>query len=158
IVVFQGRLQNAGNPPGGTGGRVFLTITLPASAFDPMTSGDPLVNPQGAWFIANQWYRQSYFAFSSGFVPQGPNACGGINPPCLTVNNVSSPATKQAILILTGRALNGSTRPSNNPKDYLEGENCNLTAGKDLDVGSSPATCNLTTNDLVYEHRAGAPT
>jgi type II secretory pathway pseudopilin PulG len=158
VVVFLGRLQNAASPPGGTGGRVFLTIAPPTTAFDPITSGDPAVNSTGAWFITNQWYRQTYFAFSSGFVPQGPNGCGGLNPPCLTVNNRPSGANTRAILILTGRALNGSPRPSNNPKDYLEGENCNLTAGNDLDIGSSPTTCNLTTNDRLYEHRAGAPT
>ena len=156
IVVFQGRLQNAAAPPDGTGGTVTMTIDLPANPFDPLTSGDPAVNPTGAWFIANQWYQQAYFAISPGFVPHaGPNACGGLNPPCLTVKNLPSPATKQAILILTGRALNGSTRPSTNPRDYLEGENCNLTAGKDLDPVSPPITCNLTTNDLLYEHRAG---
>ena len=133
-----------------------MTIAPPTVAFDPLTSADATVN-KGAWFIANEWYRQTYYAFSLGVAPQGPKACGGANPPCLTVKNLPSPTTKQAILILTGRSLNGNPRPSNNPRDYLEGENCNLAAGYDLDPLSSPATCNLTTNDLVYEHRAGVP-
>ena len=74
------------------------------------------------------------------------------------MNNLAAPNNKEAILVLAGRALNGSTRPSANPKDYLEGENCNLTAGKDLDVASSPSTCHLPSTDYVYEHRAGVPT
>jgi hypothetical protein len=92
-------------------------------------------------------------------VPNGGGDCGA-TPPCLSVNNLPGPNNKQAILVFAGRTLDGQTRPpsgSANPKDYLEGANCNLLAGKDLDIGSVPATCNLTAagTDYVYEHRSG---
>jgi len=123
------------------------TITFPLPAppgyLPRLTNASP-TNPNITWFIANQWYRQTYYAVSPGFAPGGvppgnPPAC---NPPpsCLTVNNLPAPTNnKQAILVFAGRALNGSIRPSANLADYLEGEN------------STPA-------DFIYEHRAGTAT
>ena len=143
LVVFTGRLQNPANPPSGTGGRV--TITVPVS-FHPITNS---TDPNSGWFIANQWYRQTYFAVSPGYVPGGGNSCGPLPPapPCLRVNNLpSSYATsndKQAILVFAGRALNGTPRPSGLFANYLE--NANLSAAQ----GTTP---------YVYEHRAGVPT
>jgi hypothetical protein len=146
VLTYIGRLQNADQTMGG----VAITIPLPAPAYLPITSGDPGVNPSGAWFISNQWYRQTYYAVSPGFVPGGvplgnPAACSSppATPPpplCLTVNNLPAPTNnKQAILVFAGRALNGSPRPSGIPANYLEGQN------------ATPA-------DLIFEHRAGVPT
>jgi hypothetical protein len=99
------------------------------------TSGGT-VSSTAAWFISNEWYRQTYYAASIGYLPGGAGGC----TPCLTVNNIASPNNnKRAILILAGRALNGSTRPSASLSDYLEGEN------------ATPA-------DFIYEHRQGSPT
>jgi hypothetical protein len=141
-VVFTGRLQNNGPPPGGTGGKVTITITL---------KYEPFTNPSDAtvgWFVANEWHRQTYYAVSQGFLPGGGGACNAPAPfPCLTVNNLRPSYTppnnnKQAIVLLTGRSLNGNPRPSTNLPDYFE--SANLTAA------------NGTT--LVYENRSGNPT
>ncbi len=140
LVRFRGRLQNAGSPSGGTGGTVFITVSVPG--YMPITnSADPTVG----WFITNQWYRQTFFAVSPGFAPGGGGACSLLPaapppPSCLMVNNLPSPTNnKRAILVFAGRALNGSARPSGTLSDYLEGQN------------STPA-------DFIYEHRAGNPT
>jgi hypothetical protein len=140
VVTYTGRLQNARD----TIGRVTITVPLPAPSYLPrLTNASP--NPNITWFTSNQWYRQSYYAVSSGFVPGGGGSCSqppATPPPplCLTVNNLASPTNnKRAILVFAGRALNGSTRPSANLPDYLEGQN------------STPA-------DLIFEHRAGVPT
>jgi len=140
VLTYTGRLQNEGT----TGNRVTITVPLPAPpSYLPIISGDPAVNPTGAWFILNQWYRQTYYAISPGYAPGGVGACNPPVPtalPCLTVNNLASPTNnKKAILVFAGRPLNSSTRPSANPADYLEGQN------------STPA-------DLIFEHRSGVPT
>ena len=140
VLTYTGRLQNAQD----TGNRVTITVPLPAPpSYLPIISGNPAVNPTGAWFILNQWYRQTYYAISPGYAPGGVGACNPPVPtalPCLTVNNLATPTNnKKAILVFAGRSLNSSTRPSANPADYLEGQN------------STPA-------DLIFEHRSGVPT
>jgi type II secretory pathway pseudopilin PulG len=143
VIVYTGRLQNSAS----MGGGVTITIPLPTPKYLPIVSGNPAVNPNGAWFISNQWYRQAYYAVSQGYVSGGvpvgnPATCSPLpaTPSCLTVNNLPAPKNnKSAILVLTGRALGSQTRPSGNPADYLEGQN------------STPA-------DLIFEHRAGTAT
>ena len=158
VLTYTGRLQNAADMHH----QAKITVPLPAPGYLPRLTNPSSTNPNIAWFLSNQWYRQTFFAVSPDYLPGGGANCVS-NPPCLTVKNLSAPLTNgQAILILAGRSLNGTARPSANPKDYLEGENCNLTVGKDLDVG--PSTCTFWTtsspkpNDNVYEHRAGVPT
>jgi hypothetical protein len=158
VLTYTGRLQNASD----MNHQAKITVPLPAPGYLPRLTNPISTNPNIAWFLSNQWYRQTFFAVSPDYLPGGGGDCIS-NPPCLTVKNLSAPVTNgQAILILAGRSLNGTARPSANPKDYLEGENCNLTVGKDLDVG--PSTCTFWTtsspkpNDNVYEHRAGVPT
>src|SRR5206468_3347793 len=140
VLTYIGRLQNAQD----TTQRVFITVPLSTPNYLPITSIDPAVNPSGSWFISNQWYRQVYYAVSPGYVSGGvvpvgtPAAC---NPPpsCLTVNNLVAPTNdKRAIIVLTGRALDGQDRIGSpgNLLNYLEGQN------------STPA-------DLIFEHRAG---
>jgi len=137
-LTYIGRLQ----PAASNGRQVTITVLLPSPATNylPIISSDPGTNPNGAWFIANQWYRQTYYAVSDGWVPSGVGACNpppGAAPLCLTVNNLSAPINnKRAILVFAGRALDGHTHPTGNPADYLEGEN------------STPA-------DLIFEHRSG---
>ena len=133
-VIYTGRLRNAAS----TGNRVFITVPVP---YNPITDS---LDATAGWFIANQWYRQTYYAVSPGHVLGGSPACP--LPPtsptssCLTVNNLPAPSNNnQAILVFAGRALNGSTRPSGTLTDYLEGQN------------ATPA-------DLTFEHRAGVPT
>ncbi|HKC54217.1 MAG TPA: hypothetical protein VKC33_06210 [Burkholderiales bacterium] len=140
-LTYTGRLQNFVDMHG----QATITFSLPAPpGYLPRLTNPSTTNPNIAWFISNQWYRQTYYAVSPGFAPGGvppgnPPAC---NPPpsCLTVNNLPAPTNnKQAILVFAGRALNGSIRPSANLADYLEGQN------------STPA-------DFIYEHRAGTAT
>ena len=141
VVTYTGRLQNADT----TSNRVTITIPLPVPSYLPRLTNPSSTNPNIAWFLSNQWYRQTYYAMSLGYAPGGAGDCSqppATPPPplCLTVNNLPSPTNnKQAILVFSGRALNGSIRPSANLADYLEGEN------------STPG-------DLIFEHRAGTPT
>ena len=68
VLTYTGRLQNAQD----TGNRVTITVPLPAPpSYLPIISGNPAVNPTGAWFILNQWYRQTYYAISPGYAPGG---------------------------------------------------------------------------------------
>jgi len=139
LVRFQGRLRNAQDM------NRQATITVPSIT-------RYLPNPAGAWFVSNQWYRQTYYAVSLGYLQGGGGSCSALPaipppPSCLTVNNLPPSFTqwkdKRAILVFAGRALNGSSRPSGTLANYLEG--ANLTAAN----GTTP---------FVYEHRAGVPT
>jgi len=148
-LTYIGRLQ----PAASNGRQVTITVLLPSPATNylPIISSDPGTNPNGAWFIANQWYKQTYYAVSPGYAPGGvplnsPATCSPLpaTPACLRVNNLPAPFNnKGVILVLAGRALNGSSRPSGTLANYLEG--ANLSAATD-------------TTPYVYEHRAGAPT
>jgi ubiquitin-activating enzyme E1-like protein len=117
-----------------------LVVTIPDVA---PNSAIRFPDANVGWFIGNEWYRQTFYALAPDFVPGGNINCTA-NPPCLTVNNLppeyAAPAKKEAILILAGRALNGTPRPSASLNDYLEGKNQN---------GATTA---------VYEHRSGVPT
>lgn len=138
VVTYTGRLR----PADSVGYRVTITVPIPAANYLPGLTGANM-----AWFISNQWYRQTYYAVSPGWVPGAGGACNPLpgTPSCLKVNNLPpSYATandKRAILVLAGRALSG-TRPSSSFADYLEG--ANLTAA--------------TGTTFTYEHRAGTPT
>jgi len=119
-----------------------VRITIPDVTMSPLTSAS---DPAAGWFIANEWYRQTYYAVSPGYLPGGGGACTPLPgaPSCLTVSNLSpvtypTPDDKRAILVFAGRAL-ANTRPSANLSDYLESQN------------STPA-------DFIFEHRQGSPT
>lgn len=153
LITFQGRLQNQADPTTGTGGRVRIRISVPSS-YDVITSVDRVANPDTAWFIANEWFRQTYYAVSAGYLPGGGNSCTNLpSPPppalsatppfyCLKVNNLrpsyASSNDKHAILMLAGRGLTANTRPTASVTDYFENAN-----------GTSP---------FVYENRVGLPT
>lgn len=130
IVTVSGRLDTVSN----NDKRVTIFVTPPT--YHAITSS---TDPNSGWFIANQWYRQTYFAVAAGYLPGGT---GCTAPNCITVNNLPpgyAPAdNKRAILVLSGRALNGAIRPTILPVDYFEAEN------------ATPA-------DRKYEHRVGPP-
>jgi len=146
-TIIRGTLTNAGvgtvifeGTYVGTSGQSFR-IVIPDVTVSPLTGS---VDPNAGWFIANEWYRQTYYVVSPGYLPGSGASCNPLpsTPSCLTVNNMpayyASPNTnKQAILIFAGRTLNGTVRPSSNFANYLEGEN------------STPG-------DFIHEHRAGA--
>lgn len=145
LVTFYGVLQNPDPPATGTGGQVTITVALPKY--------QPLTDASSNWFAENQWFRQTYYAVSLGFLPDAvpPNSCSTtLAPLCLTVNNLRPSYTstnknnKQAIIILSGSQLNGNSRPSSNTPDYFEGAN--------LVASSSPWT------SITFENRLGNPT
>lgn len=144
-------------PPGTTYGAVATTnavgqgiveygVTTPASAGTiTLRIGPPVVSSALAaattgplqWFFANNWHRLTYYRISAG-VAAGMPGCGGLNPPCLTVNGpgtASAPA--RAALVLAGRALpsQNAARSTLVPPapldaayfgDFFEGENNEL--------------------------------
>ena len=87
------------------------------------------------WFARNEWFRQTYFAVATGYTAGTlpPSCTTGTN--CLSVANLPNPPytpnAQRAILILGGRSLNGSNRPSTAPTlvqmlaDYFEFGNVN---------------------------------
>jgi len=134
-LTYTGRLQNAND----MNNAATITTTLPAPpGLLPRLTNPTGTNPNIVWYLANQWYRQTYYAVAAGLVPNGSGSC--TPPNCLTVNKIAgTTSNKQAILILTGGALDGQTRPSATIANYLEGQN------------ATPA-------DSIFEHRAGGPT
>lgn len=82
-----------------------------------------------SWLTTNKWYQDAYYALSPGYALNGTGACGGVGPQCVTVNNTVAPNNdKQAVVVMTGRAL-ATASPAQNPRpsvalaDYLEGAN-----------------------------------
>jgi hypothetical protein len=75
------------------------------------------------WFVRNEWYRLLYYAtVQKRTAGQLPSALGCTAPAnCLTVTtNTTAVTNRSAILILAGRSINGSARPSSVLADYLE--------------------------------------
>jgi len=77
------------------------------------------------WFLRNKWHQVTYYAVAQNYSPSGAPATSCTNSTtCLTVTN--PPATggtagaQRAIAIMTGRSINGNTRPSATLADYLE--------------------------------------
>ena len=142
-IVFEGRLVNANSMANRA------TITVPAPSYHPISDS---ADTTSGWFIANQWYRQVFYAVSeNGGVPGCNPRLSPPTPPtspsCLRVNNLppsyATPDDKRAILVFAGRELNGLTPRPANLANYLE--SANLTAAN----GTTP---------FVYEHRTGVPT
>src|SRR5207248_9293720 len=79
-------------------------------------------DPDTGWFMRNEWYRGLYYAAAQtttpAALPTAPACTPGTN--CVTVSNLAPADNKRAILILTGRSINGSARPSGTLADYLE--------------------------------------
>jgi hypothetical protein len=156
-VTVIGILQNNVEPPpisDGTGGVATITITLKTATFT--NPNDPNVG----WFAANQWYRQTYYAVSPGFVPGAGAGCVALPTPppvppflpptnyCFQVNNPQPTTTtpynnKQAVVIFAGRSLSNALRPNSNLPDYLEPANYNTA---------------INPNAFIFENRSGSPT
>ena len=116
-----------------------IRLRVPIPPYSTLTSS---TDPDTGWMLKNEWQKQVYYAVASDYLPGGSGSCTA-GSTCLTVNNLPSaeyPTTndKIAILILMGRSLNGSSRPSATLSDYLEGQNAS-------------------TGDGVFEHRVGVP-
>jgi hypothetical protein len=105
----------------------FLRITLDIGILADHALIDPGDSAIG-WFVRNEWYRLAYYAVASGHtatVLPAARSCttGGT---CLSVANGDPARTitpvggQRALLILAGRSINGSTRPSAAIGDYFE--------------------------------------
>jgi hypothetical protein len=96
---------------------ISMPITLLAD-HPVLDSTDPVTG----WFMRNEWYRVLYYAAAQtttpAALPIAPACTPGTN--CVTVSNLTPANNKRAILILTGRSINGTARPSANLADYLE--------------------------------------
>jgi len=82
-------------------------------------------DPTTGWFVRNEWYRLLYYAIAQTYAAGGTLSCttGGT---CLSVANgdprrpITPVGGQRAILILAGRSINGSARPSATLGNYLE--------------------------------------
>jgi hypothetical protein len=97
------------------------TISMPIT----LLADHPVLNstdPVTGWFMRNEWYRVLYYAAAQATtpaaLPAAPACVPGTN--CVTVSNLTPANNKRAILILTGRSINGTPRPSGTLANYLE--------------------------------------
>jgi hypothetical protein len=98
-----------------------MNISMPIA----LLADNPVLNstdPVTGWFMRNEWYRVLYYAAAQATtpaaLPTAPACTPGTN--CVTVSNLTPANNKRAILILTGRSINGTARPSGTLADYLE--------------------------------------
>ncbi len=97
-----------------------VTITFPLYSAQSRFLLPPN-NVDTAWFFANEWYRNTYYAAVPQRLPGGVGNCTpGTN--CLTVLPVAN-NDKQVVLVLSGRGISGIARPTAILADYFEGEN-----------------------------------
>lgn len=75
------------------------------------------------WFARNEWFRLTHYAVSvKNTASNLPNSCAGAN--CLRIDFPASTQNDiRALLVLAGRSINGTARPSAAPADYLEFDN-----------------------------------
>jgi hypothetical protein len=111
-----------------------ITIDIAALIDHPILSA---ADPTTGWFVRNGWFRLLYYAPAVGHTASGgalPTPSCVTGPPpvavppatnCLTVANVAPTGAQRAILILAGRSINGSARPSGTLANYLEYGNAN---------------------------------
>jgi hypothetical protein len=88
---------------------------------------DPSDSTTG-WFVRNEWYRLAYYAVASGHtanVLPAARSCVTGNT-CLSVGSfdptrpITPAGGQRALLILAGRSINASARPSATLANYLE--------------------------------------
>jgi hypothetical protein len=98
-----------------------------------------------SWLITNRWYQNAYYAVAPPFAIDGNQICGS----CITVANTAVPADKEAVVVMTGRALPlagpaQNTRPVVAPASedqFLEGTN-RTTADRIFEQNLKTATFN----------------
>src|SRR5256885_3918138 len=98
-----------------------MNISMPIA----LLADHPVLNsadPATGWFMRNEWYRVLYYAAAQtttpAALPTAPACTAGTN--CVTVSNLTPADNNAAILILTGRSINGTARPSGTLAAYLE--------------------------------------
>ncbi|HYL91269.1 MAG TPA: hypothetical protein VEU32_21135 [Burkholderiales bacterium] len=99
-----------------------VTVTASISMFLDHTILDSRTSSSTGWFLRNKWNELTYYAvannYSPAVMPTQPSCTTGAS--CLTVTNVTPTGGQHAIMILAGRAIDGSTRPSGTLSNYLE--------------------------------------
>src|SRR3989442_1465479 len=100
-----------------------MNISMPIA----LLADHPVLNstdPVTGWFMRNEWYRVLYYAAAQATTPAALPAAPACTPGtnCVTVSNLTPLPNnnKRAILILTGRSINGTSRPSGTLANYLE--------------------------------------
>jgi len=174
VLTYTGRLQNAAN----MNHQATITVPLPPPGYLLRLTNPSSTSPNIAWFLSNQWYRQTYYAISPGFAPGGvppgatcipapgtPSCCNPLptvapTPSCLTVNNLRPVASASCT----------PGNPSADPCSTVNKQALLILAGRALNGVLRPTgnvadyleNANLTaanaTTPFVYEHRAGVPT
>ena len=141
-LVFSSTLPNIDTMGWGTYAEFRMRIERSAIADHALLS---TTNATTGWFARNGWYRQLYYAVSQGHTAGTlPPSCT-TGTTCLSVTNGDAdtvyPITaggQHAILILAGRSINGSVRPSSNRGDYLEFDNLTATGAAVLPFERQP--------------------
>jgi hypothetical protein len=146
------------------------------SLLDTRASGclpDPPGCPTTSWFARNQWHKLLYYAVVPGYTAATapPRSCT-TGTTCLSITNVAPAGAQRATLILAGRSINGSARPSAALGDYLEFGNAvgaferqtvtPLSAGTYADTGTADAyalpVASLTAGAILQFRAANANT
>lgn len=120
-------LQFAYSAPALAIGVVSITVRAPTASSWVSSS----------WIANNQWHRVSYYALSPHYAINGSQSCGAS---CITVSNVSPGSSKEAVVVMAGRALaTQGGRPVADSAKYLE-------------------TGNNTSGDYAFERALRSPT
>ncbi|MEK6243289.1 MAG: hypothetical protein AABM33_02225, partial [Pseudomonadota bacterium] len=104
----------------------YIRLYLKAAGDHPLLDASTTGPGATGWFVRNEWYRLLYYATVAGHTATTlPPSCTTMST-CLSVANgdptrpITPVGGQRAILILAGRSINGSARPSPTLSDYLE--------------------------------------
>ena len=109
-------------------GVVSYSIFVPGNATTDHSLLDATTASATGWFLRNEWHKLTYYAVAPGYtaVTVAPRSCTTLGT-CLSAANVTPAGAQRAILLLAGRSINGSARPSSTLSDYLEFGNASGT-------------------------------
>lgn len=100
-------------------GGATITIPLPSFTDHPLLNATP--SDDWYWFVQNRWYDVVYYSVSPRHAPGGAGSCAGAN--CITVTQVAPVAgwtDRQAVLVLAGRSLAGTSGSNRALSDFLD--------------------------------------
>jgi hypothetical protein len=129
------------------------SLSIPVLLFADHSLLDSSTTGAGAtgWYLRNRWHEVSYYAVAAGHTPAGiaatPSCTTATN--CLTVANVAPSGAQRAMLILAGRSINGTARPSGTLADYLEFGNATAAFERQPVSTAATPTLNNPFNDRI---------
>jgi hypothetical protein len=102
-------------------------IFVPGNATSDHALLDSSTSSSTGWFIRNEWHKLVYYAMAPGYAASAasPRSCT-TGTTCLSATNLTPAGGQRAMLILAGRSINGSARPSTQAyptpalSDYLD--------------------------------------